>query len=117
MGQCHQHGDSVKTVFDGATEVKGIFEMAWHGLLAKAAPTVVTGLEGGAAYEALAKAPWRAAAVTATSWGLRAARKTERTTRDSADRARLAVADVLAEAVERIVEDVHPPADAAVPWH
>jgi len=82
---------------------------AWQGLLTKTVPTVVTGLVGVAAYEALAKAPWRATTVTATAWGLRVARATERKTRQSTERARLAVADVLAEAVERIGEEVPAP--------
>jgi hypothetical protein len=85
--------------------------MVWHGLLAKAVPTVATGVVGVAAYEALAKAPWRKATVSATALGLRVVREAERKTRDSAERARLAVADVVAEAVERIGED-RPPAVA-----
>ncbi len=77
---------------------------------------MVTGVVGAAAYEALAKAPWREASVTATTLGLRVARKTERKTKETAERARLAVADVLAEAVERVGEEVPPPtgADSAV---
>lgn len=81
-------------------------------LVAKAVPTVVTGVVGVAAYEALAKAPWREATVTATAWGLRVARKTERKSKETAERARLAVADVLAEAIERIGEEVPSPAVA-----
>jgi hypothetical protein len=91
--------------------MKGAFEMVWHGLLAKAAPTVVTGVVGAAAYDALAKAPWRKVTVTATAWGLRIAREAERKTKQSAERARLAAADVLAEAIERIGQD-QPPAAA-----
>jgi hypothetical protein len=86
--------------------------MAVHGLLAKAASTVLTGAVGVAAYEAVrkavAKAPLRGAAVTATSWGLRGARKAE----EGAESARLKVADVMAEARERIGEEVPPPAVA-----
>ncbi len=85
---------------------------AWHGLVAKSVPTVVTGVVGAAAYEALAKAPWRAATVTATAWGLRVARATERKTKQGAERARLAMADVMAEAAERIGEEVPAPAGA-----
>ena len=93
--------------------MKGAFEMtAWHGLAAKTVPTVVTGVVGVAAYEALAKAPWRQATVTATAWGLRVARATERKTKQGAERARLAMADVLAEAVERLGEEVPTPVDA-----
>jgi hypothetical protein len=86
--------------------------MAVHGLLVKAASTVLTGAVGVAAYEAVrkavAKAPLRGAAVTATSWGLRGARKAE----EGAESARLKVADVMAEARERIGEEVPPPAVA-----
>lgn len=83
--------------------------MAWQGFLTKAVPTVVTGVVGVATYEALAKAPWRKVAVSATALGLRAARSTERKTKEGAERARLAVADVLAEASELIGEHVSPP--------
>ena len=52
-------------------DMKGALEMVLHGLLAKAAPTVVTGAVGVAAYEALrkgvAKVPLRAATVTVTA--------------------------------------------------
>ncbi|WKG02929.1 DUF1490 family protein [Mycolicibacterium sp. HK-90] len=86
--------------------------MVWHGLLAKAATTVVTGAVGVAAYDglrkAVAKAPIREAAVTTTAWALRGARKAE----ESAESARLKVADVMAEARERIGEEVAPPAVA-----
>ena len=84
--------------------------MVWHGVLAKAAPTVVTGVVGMIAYEGLrkvaAKNPLRAASVSVTAWGLRVAREAE----ESAARARLAVADVVAEAAERIEDDTPPPA-------
>jgi len=83
--------------------------MAWQGLLTKAVPTVVTGVAGVAAYEALVKAPWRKVTVSATALGLRAARTTGRKTKEGAERARLAVADVLAEASERIGEQVSSP--------
>jgi hypothetical protein len=91
--------------------MKGAFEMllhGLHGLLVKAVPTVATGVVGVVAYEVLAKAPWRKATVTATALGLRVVREAERKTKASAERARLAVADVLAEAVERIGEDAPP---------
>jgi hypothetical protein len=98
-------------------DVKGAFAVVWQGLLAKAAPTVVTGVVGVAAYEALrkvvAKAPLRAATVSATAWALRVAREAERRAEEGAERARLTVADVVAEAVERVGEEVPPPeADA-----
>ena len=75
--------------------------MALHGFVAKAMPTVVTGVVGVAAYEALAKAPWRKATVMATAWGIRVAREAERRAGQSAEQARLTVADVMAEARER----------------
>jgi len=85
---------------------------AVHGFLAKAAPTVVTGVVGYAAYEALrktvAKIPLRAATVTVTAWGLRVAREAERKAGQSAEQARLTVADVMAEARERAGEEVPP---------
>lgn len=71
---------------------------------------MVTGTVGVAAYEglrkAVAKAPVREAAVTTTAWALRGARKAEA----GAESARLRVADVMAEARERIGEEVPPPA-------
>jgi chaperone-like protein len=88
----------------------GRFAMLVHGLLGKAAGTVVTGLVGVSAYEvvrkALAKAPLHDAAVTATQWGLRGTRRAE----EAAESARLKVADVVAEARERIGEEAQPPA-------
>ncbi|KAA1249357.1 DUF1490 family protein [Mycobacterium simiae] len=86
--------------------------MALHGLMAKAVPTVVTGAVGVAAYEATRKAvskvPLRAATVTVTAWGIRVAREAERRASESAERARLTAADVIAEAKERIGDDVTP---------
>ncbi|ETW24078.1 DUF1490 family protein [Mycobacterium gastri] len=86
--------------------------MIWHGLLAKAVPTVVTGTVGAAAYEVLRKAvvkfPSRQAAVAVTAWGLRAVRETERKAAKGAEQARLTVADVMAEAKDRIGEEVAP---------
>ena len=86
--------------------------MAWHGFLAKAAPTVVTGVVGAAAYEAVrtavAKAPLRKATVTVTAWGIRAARDAARTAEKSAEQARLTVADVMAEARECAGEEDEP---------
>jgi hypothetical protein len=86
--------------------------MVLHGLLIKAGSAVVTGAVGVAAYEvvrkAVAKAPVREAAVTTTAWALRGARKAE----EGAEAARLKAADVMAEARERIGEEVAPPAVA-----
>jgi len=83
--------------------------MAWNGLAAKAASTVVTGVVGVAAYElmrkAIAKVPVREAGISATALGLRGVRKAE----EGVERARLNIADVVAEARERIGEEVVPP--------
>ncbi|ORV47007.1 hypothetical protein AWC03_01605 [Mycobacterium europaeum] len=75
--------------------------MPLHGFVAKAMPAVVTGVVGAAAYETLAKAPWRKATVVATAWGIRMAREAERKAGRSAEQARLTVADLMAEARER----------------
>ncbi|OBJ71103.1 DUF1490 family protein [Mycobacterium sp. 1274756.6] len=84
--------------------------MAVYGLLGKAATTVVTGVVGVTAYEALkkalAKAPIHETAVTATEWGLRGTRRAE----EAAESARLKVADVVAEARERLGEEAPAPA-------
>ncbi|MCV7257985.1 DUF1490 family protein [Mycobacterium shimoidei] len=84
--------------------------MLVHGLLGKAAGTVITGLVGVSAYEALRKAvrsaPVHEAAVTATEWSLRGTRRAEQ----AAESARLKFADVVAEARERIGEEAPPPA-------
>jgi hypothetical protein len=84
--------------------------MLVHGLLGKAAGTVFSGLVGVTAYEivrkAMAKAPLHDAAVTATEWGLRGTRRAE----EAAESARLKLADVMAEARERVGEEAQPPA-------
>jgi lysozyme family protein len=84
--------------------------MAVYGLLAKAATTVVTGLVGVTAYEALkkaaAKAPLHETAVSAAELGLRGTRKAE----EAAESTRLKIADVMAEARERIGEEAPTPA-------
>lgn len=86
--------------------------MPVQGILAKAATTVFTGLVGVSAYEVLKKAankaPLHAAAVTAAEWGLRGTRRAE----EVAESARLKVADVVAEARERVGEEAPPPAAA-----
>lgn len=83
-----------------------------HALVAKAAPTVVTGVVGVAAFEALrkvaAKAPLRAATVTVTAWAMRVGREAERKAQQSTEQARLTAADVIAEAKERIGEQAPP---------
>ncbi|PJE08360.1 MAG: hypothetical protein CK429_23695 [Mycobacterium sp.] len=82
-------------------------------LLGKAAGIVVTGLVGVSAYEVLKKAvgaaPVHRAAVAVTELGLRGTRCAE----VAAESARLKVADVVAEARERIGEEAPPPAAAA----
>lgn len=89
--------------------------MAWHGFLVKAAPTVVTGVVGVAAYGAVrtvvAKAPLRQATVTVTAWGIRAAREAQRKAERGSEQARLTVADVVAEAREQAGEDIEPVTD------
>ena len=81
-------------------------------VFAKAASAVVTGVVGVAAYEGLrktwAKLPVREAGVTAATFALRGTRKAE----ECAESARLTVADVMAEARERVGEEVPPPAVA-----
>ncbi|HTY33151.1 DUF1490 family protein [Mycobacterium sp.] len=83
--------------------------MAAYGLLAKAASTVITGLAGVTAYEVLrraaAKAPLHETAVSAAELGLRATRKAE----EAAESARLKLADVVAEARERLGEEAPTP--------
>ncbi|VBA40127.1 hypothetical protein LAUMK13_02919 [Mycobacterium innocens] len=83
--------------------------MVAHVLLVKAASTVVTGLVGVSAYEVLRKAvgpaPIHRAAVAATEWGLRGTRRAE----VAAESARLRVADVVAEARDRIGDDASLP--------
>ncbi|GFG73939.1 DUF1490 family protein [Mycobacterium botniense] len=87
--------------------------MSWQGFVTRATPTVVTGVAGAAAFEALrramAKAPLRKAAVIATAWGMRVVREAERKVGQSAEQVRLTVADVMAEARERAGQDVAPP--------
>src|SRR4051794_1641511 len=83
--------------------------MAVQVLLAKAATTVVTGLAGVTAYEvlrkAVKKAPLHQTAVTAAELGLRGTRKAE----VAAESARLKIADVMAEARERVGEEAPTP--------
>jgi len=84
--------------------------MFGHAWVAKAAGTVVTGVVGVAAYEVVRKVstklPVRETTVNATALGLRGVRKAE----EGAERARLSIADVIAEARERIGEEASPPA-------
>jgi hypothetical protein len=91
--------------------------MAVYGLLGKAASTAFTGLVGVAAYEALRKvlnkAPLHETAVSAAELGLRGTRKAE----EAAESARLKIADVMAEARERIGEEAPTPAVGGVHEH
>lgn len=83
------------------------------GLLAKAAGVLVTGVAGAAAYDGvkrvLGSGVVRSGVVGATALGLRGARAAE----TGAERARLATADIIAEARERIGEQAPPPGAAA----
>jgi hypothetical protein len=92
-------------------DVKGAFEMIWHGVVRRAAPKVVPHLVAFAAYEALhqavTKVPWREATVSAMACGVRGVRKAEKST----ERARLTAADMFAEAIERSGEEVPPAAE------
>ena len=91
--------------------------MAVHGVLAKATSTVITGLVGVSAYEllriAVAKAPLHETAVSAATLGLRGTRKAE----EAAESAGLKLADVMAEARERIGEEAPTPAISDVNDH
>ena len=91
--------------------------MAAYGLLAKAATTVVTGLAGVTAYEllrkAVAKAPLHETAVSAAELGLRGTRRAE----EAAESARLKLADVMAEARERVGEESPTPTIADIHDH
>ena len=91
--------------------------MAVQALLAKAATTVITGLAGVTAYEVLrkaaAKAPLHETAVKSAELGLRGTRKAE----VAAESARLKIADVMAEARERIGEEAPTPAVSDVHDH
>lgn len=87
--------------------------MMFAGALGKAAATVVTGLVGAVAWDGTKKVartvPGREVAVVATSWGLKGVRRVE----TGAESARLATADVIAEARERNGEQTPVPAAAA----
>jgi hypothetical protein len=94
----------------GSTDDRRCVAMLAHGLLARASAVVLTGAVGAAAYDLLRvaarKAPLHDAAVTATEWGLRGSRRAE----EAAESARLKLADVVAEARERLGEEAAPPA-------
>jgi hypothetical protein len=75
-----------------------------YGLIVKAAQVVATGLVGAVAYDkakqAVRSSTLRSATVTGTAWGLRGVRAAE----TSAEKARLATADIVSEARARIGE-------------
>lgn len=83
--------------------------MALPFLIVKAASAVATGVVGVAAYNGarklIEKAPVRGAAVTVTEWGLRGIRRAE----EGAESARLQASDIVAEAKDRLGEEVPPP--------
>lgn len=91
--------------------------MALQALVVKAGSALVTGLVGAVAYDAtkkaLAKAPLRETAVAATAAGLKGTRKAE----EVAENVRLNAADILAEAKERVGEEVTPPTAGAAHDH
>jgi hypothetical protein len=79
------------------------------GFVGKAAGVLASGLVGAAAYDGVKRLvrsnSLHAAAVTVTAWGLRGGRAAEA----GAERARLATADIVSEARERIGEQTPPP--------
>jgi hypothetical protein len=80
-----------------------------HGFLVRAA---VAGVVGAASYDAVrktvSKVPLRKATVVTTAWGIRVVRDAERKAGESAEHARLSLADVIAEAKERAGEEAAP---------
>lgn len=91
--------------------------MIAHGVLGRAAAWLATGVAGAAAYDLLrkaaAKAPLHQTAVSAAELGLRGTRKAE----EAAESARLKLADVMAEARERVGEEAPAPSIADVHDH
>lgn len=86
------------------------------GLIGKSAGLLASGVVGAAAYDGVKRLlrsnMLHSAAVGATAWGLRGARVVE----TGAEKARLATADVVSEARERIGEQ-SPPPGAGAPVH
>jgi Protein of unknown function (DUF1490) len=85
--------------------------------LGKAAGFVASGLVGAAAYDGVKRVvrtgALRGTAVTVTTWGLRGVRAAE----TGAERTRLAAADVMSEARQRIGEQAPPPGGRDVAGH
>lgn len=86
-------------------------------LVGRAAGLVASGLAGAVAYDGVKRVAQsgaaRNAAVTVTSWGLLGARAAE----TGAERARLATADIVSEARERIGEQAPAPGAASAGGH
>lgn len=86
-----------------------------HGLIARAAGAVATGLAGVVAYDGvkrvLRSGAIRGATVTGTAWGLRGIRAAEA----GAEKARLVAGDIVSEARARIGEEA--PAPGSVNGH
>ncbi|WP_410641710.1 DUF1490 family protein [Amycolatopsis sp. lyj-346] len=87
------------------------------GIAVKAAGVVVTGVAGAAVYDGVKRmarsGAFRSATVAVTAWGLKGARAAE----TGAERVRLATADVLSEARERIGEQAPVPGAPAGHGH
>ncbi|WP_329044419.1 DUF1490 family protein [Amycolatopsis sp. NBC_01488] len=91
--------------------------MVLGGIAAKAVGVVVTGVAGAAVYDGVKRVArsgvFRSATVTVTAWGLKGARAAE----TGAEKVRLATADVLSEARERIGEQAPVPGAQAGHGH
>lgn len=91
--------------------------MIGSGLLGKAAGVIVTGWVGAVAYDGTRRAARRVSrrelAVSTATLGLKSLRRIE----TRAESARLATADVVAEARERIGEQAPPPTTVATEGH
>jgi hypothetical protein len=87
------------------------------GIAAKAVGVVATGVAGAAAYDGVKRiarsGAFRAATVAITAWGLRGTRAAE----TGAEKVRLAAADVISEARERIGEQASVPGAPAAHEH
>jgi hypothetical protein len=87
------------------------------GIAAKAAGVLVTGVAGAAVHDGVKRVArsgaFRAATVSVTAWGLRGARAAE----TGAEKVRLAAADVVSEARERIGEQTPVPGAPAGHGH
>lgn len=94
-----------------------IGHMIGAGMLGKAAGVIVTGWVGAAAYDGTKRmtrhVPGRSLAVSTVTLGLKGLRRVE----TRAEAARLATADVVAEARERIGEQAPAPTTAAGRGH